>query len=140
MTMMPSQYDLDFRDAFEVGHVIPADFNHRAHLRLAFVYLCEGAIDAAMSRMRAALQAFLKRNGVPASKYHETLTRSWMMAVAHFMEKAGPASSFDAFLAQDDRLLDAGIMLSHYRKETLFSEAARAAFVLPDRQAIPTAP
>ncbi|MEX0311623.1 MAG: hypothetical protein AB3N17_15410 [Tateyamaria sp.] len=140
MTMMPSQDDLDFRDAFESGHIAPDDFSHRAHLRLAYVYLCEGRINTAMPRMRNALHTFLKRNGVPASKYHETLTRSWLMAVQHFMDRAKPAASFDGFLAQDDRLLDTGIMLTHYSKDTLFSDAARAAFVAPDLQAIPPAP
>ena len=137
--MMPSQDDLDFRDAFEAGRVAPANFDHRAHLRLAYVYLCEGPVDAAMPHMRSALQRFLLRNGVPAAKYHETLTRSWLMAVAYFMDKATGAASFDSFLAQDDRLLDTHIMLTHYRKKTLFSDAARAAFVAPDLQSIPPA-
>ncbi|MEX0369911.1 MAG: hypothetical protein AB3N09_04715 [Tateyamaria sp.] len=140
MTMMPSQDDLDFRDVFETGGVAPDDFSHRAHLRLAYVYLCEAGIDTAMPRMRNALHTFLKRNGVPASKYHETLTRSWLMAVQHFMDRASPAASFNGFLSQDDRLLDTGIMLTHYSKDTLFSDAARAAFVAPDLQAIPPAP
>jgi len=140
MTMMPSQDDLGFRDAFEAGRVAPANFTHRAHLRLAYVYLCEGPVDAAMPRMRTALLSFLRRNGVPAEKYHETLTRSWLMAVAYFMDKATPTICFDHLLAQDNRLLDTQIMLTHYRKDTLFSDAARAAFVAPDLQDIPPAP
>ncbi|WP_299550787.1 hypothetical protein [uncultured Tateyamaria sp.] len=140
MTMMPAPDDLTFRDQFDAGRVAPDDFNRRAHLRQAYVYLCEGPIDAAMPRMRAALHAFLKRNGVPADKYHETLTRSWLMAVAYFMDKATPAASFDSFLKQDDRLLDTRIMLTHYHKDTLFSDTARAAFVAPDLQSIPPAP
>lgn len=137
MTMMPAPDDLSFRDRFEAGLVPPADFNHRAHLLLAYVYLCEGPVEHAMPRMRATIQGFLKRNGVPDGKYHETLTRSWLMAVAYFMDKAHPATSFDRFLRQDARLLDTQIMLTHYRKDTLFSDAARAAFVAPDLQAIP---
>lgn len=139
MTLMPSLDDLTFRDRFEAGDVSPDAFDHRAHLRLAYVYLCEGTIGTAMPRMRQTLQTFLKRNGVPADKYHETLTRSWLMAVDYFMGKAATAASFDRFIAQDNRLLDSQIMLSHYRKTTLFSDAARAAFVAPDLQAIPPA-
>ena len=139
MTMMPSHDDLDFRDRFESGAVAPADFTHRAHLRLAYVYLCEGSVETAMPRIRNAIHAFLRRNDLPADKYHETLTRSWLMAVAYFMDKAKSASTFDGFMAQDDRLLDSQIMLTHYRKDTLFSDAARAGFVAPDLQAIPPA-
>ena len=62
------------------------------------------------------------------------------MAVAYFMGKARRATSFDSLLAMDDRLLDTRIMLTHYRKDTLFSDAARTAFVAPDLQAIPAAP
>ncbi|WP_299728934.1 hypothetical protein [uncultured Tateyamaria sp.] len=137
MTMMPSPDDLDFRARFEAGEVAPEEFNHRAHLRLAYVYLSEASVDIAMDRMRTALMGFLKRNGVPPGKYHETLTRSWLLAVRYFMDKAVHAQSFDSFLRRDDRLLDTRIMLTHYRKDTLFSDAARAAFVAPDLQAIP---
>lgn len=94
-------------------------------------------MDTALPRMRQAIRAFLKRNDVPADKYHETLTRAWLMAVAYFMGKAEPAASFDRFIAQDDRLLDTKIMLTHYRKTTLFSDPARAAFIAPDVQPIP---
>ena len=137
--MMPSHDDLAFRDDFEAGQVPPADFTHRAHLRLAYVLLCDAPVETALTRMRRALHAFLRRNGVPAEKYHETLTRSWLMAVRHFMDRAAPCASFDAFLAQDDRPLDTRIMLTHYSKDALFSDAARAAFVAPDLQAIPPA-
>ncbi|MBY5933673.1 hypothetical protein KUV51_11735 [Tateyamaria omphalii] len=137
MKMMPAPDDLAFCDRFEAGEVAPEDFNHRAHLRLAYVYLCEDPVHTAMPRIRGALHSFLKRNGVPADKYHETLTRAWLMAVQYFMDKAAAARSFDSFIAQDDRLLDAKVMLSHYRKDTLFSDAARASFVAPDLQPIP---
>ncbi|MEL6464828.1 MAG: hypothetical protein AAFQ58_07650 [Pseudomonadota bacterium] len=140
MTMMPSQDDLDFRNAFEAGHIAPADFTHRAHLRLAYVYLCESTVDAAMPSLRTALRTFLKRNGVPSDEYHETLTRAWLMAIAYFMDKAKTATSFDSFLVQDDRLLDSQIMLTHYRKDRLFSDAAHTAFVAPDLQEIPPVP
>lgn len=139
MMTMPSQNDLDFRADFEAGRIAPTAFDHRAHLRLAYVYLCEGPVEAALPRMRQALQNFLRRNGVPASKYHETLTRSWLMAVAYFMGRARASQSFQRFLQRDDRLLDTRIMLTHYRKDTLFSDKARMDFVAPDLQSIPPA-
>ena len=139
MPATPSRSDLAFRDAFEAGRVPPAAFDHRAHLRLAFVHVSEGGPEAASRRMGRALRRFLAANGAPASKYHETLTRAWTAAVAHFASKARPAPSFEALLAQDDRLLDPAIMLTHYRRGTLFSDAARARFVPPDLQPIPEA-
>ena len=87
--------------------------------------------------MRAALKAFLSINGVPADKYHETLTLSWIQAVRHFMDRAGPTLSFADFIAADDRLLDSKIMLSHYSSDHLFSNDARKSFVAPDLSPIP---
>ena len=139
MAVTPSNADLEFRDRFEAGGVGASEFRHREHLRLAFVYLSEGDAAQASRRMRLSLKGFLAANGAPASKYHETLTRSWVEAVAYFISKAHPAASFDAFLAQDDRLLDHRIMLTHYARETLFSETARRRFVRPDREPIPAA-
>ena len=87
--------------------------------------------------MRNALHKFLAHNQVPASKYHETITRAWIMAVRHFMESPQSYASADDFIAHNPILLDSKIMLSHYSAEVLFSEEARARFVQPDIEAIP---
>src|SRR5688572_24141263 len=129
--------DRTFRSDFEEGRVTPAQFDHRAHVRLAYVYLTEGGVDAAADAMRNALLGFLERHGVDAAKYHETLTRSWILAVRHFMERTPAAASADAFIAANPELLDSKIMLTHYSASVLFSPEARAQFVEPDLQSIP---
>lgn len=137
MHLAASNDDRAFLEAFEAGRISPAEFGHRAHVRLAYVYLTEGAVDAAYVRMRAALHAFLERNAVDPSKYHDTLTRAWIQAVRHFMEHSEAADSADAFIARNPRLLDSRIMLSHYSAAVLFSDEARARFVAPDLSPIP---
>jgi cysteine synthase A len=132
-----SEDDRRFRSAFEAGTFLAAEFNHRAHVRLAYTYLVEADDEAAFANMRAALLAFLKRNGVPMAKYHETMTRAWILAVRHFMEISGPSASADAFIDANPRLLDAKIMLTHYSAGLLFSDEARGRFVEPDVDAIP---
>lgn len=129
--------DIRFRDDFETGRVTTADFHHREHLRLAFVYLCESSLSDAHDRMRNAIRMFLAANGVPPQKYHETLTKSWLKAVKHFSMRAGNISSFEQLLGADDRLLNTEIMLTHYSRACLFSELARNRYVEPDLQAIP---
>jgi hypothetical protein len=128
--------DLVFRKAFEAGDVLPSEFNHHAHLRLAYVYLTEGGLTHAQDQMRKNLLAFLLAKGVPQSKYHEILTLAWVMAVAHFMNRMS-SSSFSEFAANSRPLLDSKVMLTHYSAKTLFSERARSAFVAPDLEAIP---
>lgn len=131
-----SNDDREFRMAFEAGAFAPADFSHRAHIRLAYVYLAETDVNLALERMRFALVTFLSHHGIPASKYHETLTRAWILAVDHFMHKAS-ATSADDFIDRNPMMLDTKIMLTHYSAERLFSDAARAGFVEPDLDPIP---
>lgn len=137
MRHLLSNDDRDFQIAFESGKVAPAQFDHRAHLRLAYIYLAEHDTEAAFLLMRDAIRSLLARNHIDLSKYHETLTRAWIMAVRHFMEKTPSAASADAFIDQNPIMLDAKIMLTHYSAELIFSEEARAKFVEPDRDPIP---
>ena len=131
-----SAQDHEFRSAFEACSVAPSQFNHAAHVRLAYVYLAENDVESAVGKMRAALMVFLHHHGIPPGKFHETLTRAWVLAVRHFMDKSGSSSAAD-FIAKNPELLDSNIMLSHYSGSVLFSEAARASFVEPDLDAIP---
>lgn len=132
-----SDDDRRFRADFEACAIPPAVFDHRAHVRLAYTYLAEVDDEAALARMRAALLAFLRHNGVDPSKYHETMTRAWILAVRHFMEKSPACASADAFIASNPTLLDTKIMLTHYSAEVLFSDEARSRFVEPDLGEIP---
>src|SRR6188768_1978553 len=127
-----SKSDLEFLAAFEAGVYAPADFSHRAHVRLAYVYLADSDVNLALERMRGALVCFLSQHGIPATKYHETLTRAWVLAVHHFMHRSPDATSADDFIDRNPLLLDSKIMLTHYSAGLLFSDAARAAFVEPD--------
>ena len=137
MTHKASSDDRAFARDFEAFKIAPGAFDHAAHVRLAYVYLCEGTVDAAADRMRGSLLAFLNHLGVGPAKFHETITRAWIMAVAHFMAESEPCESAQAFMQANPRLLDSKIMLKHYSAEVLFSPAARAAFVRPDLRAIP---
>jgi hypothetical protein len=132
-----SSDDLAFRQAFESCQVPASEFDHRAHVRLAYIYLCEQFPNDAHERMKRSLLAFLRRLGIGESKYHETITRAWVMAVAHFMELSPLCRSADTFIGQNPVLLDKNIMLSHYSAEVLFSPEARTQFVEPDIQQIP---
>jgi len=137
MSHLISEGDRGFLRAFEAGDVRPADFSHRAHIRLAYIYLSEHRVDAAHQLMRQALLSFLKHHGIEAAKYHETMTRAWIMAVRHFMEKTAASESADAFIEQNPRMLDAKIMMTHYSASVLFSIEARAQFVEPNLDPIP---
>lgn len=133
-----SDADQRFLAAFENCELAAQEFGHREHVRLAYIYLSQQRDDDALDKLQSGLQRFLAHLGAPSSKYHETLTRAWLLAVRHFMHAAGPTSSFAEFIASDARLLDQCIMETHYTPGLLWSDAARARFVEPDLQPIPT--
>ena len=60
MSHASSHQDRTFRADFEAGRVAPAEFDHRAHVRLAYVYLTESDVGGATKMMREALLAFLQ--------------------------------------------------------------------------------
>jgi hypothetical protein len=129
--------DRQFLDAFESCALSAAEFRHRDHVRLAYIYLTLNDADAALAAMRSGLQRFLAHVGAPASKYHETVTRAWLLAVEHFIREAGATASFQQFSAAAPRLFADGAMETHYTRELLWSEAARQQFIPPDLEPIP---
>lgn len=137
MKYKPSTDDLEFQRQFEAGSFPMAEFSHRAHVRLAYVYLCENEPEAAHSKIRRALKQYLAHHGIDGGKYHETLTRAWVLAVRHFMERSAGAASAEQFIENCPLLLEKEIMLTHYTKAELFSEKARGGFIEPDLQQIP---
>lgn len=137
MSHLASREDRKFSREFEAGRFPPVDFNHRAHVRLAYVYLTEHEAGTAYRMMRVALLYFLTRHGIEQSKSHDTMTRAWIVAVGHFMENSPGAETSDAFIDKNPRMLDAKIMRTQHSAEVLFSEEARAKFVVPAHDPIP---
>ncbi len=134
-----SDADRTFARDFEAGAIDAGRFDHRAHVRLGYVYLCEADVDEAAARMRRALLAFLDHLGVDRGKYHETMTGAWIRAIAHFMDRCPPCRSAEQFLDRNPKLLDPEIMLRHYSAKVLFSPSARERFTDPDIEPIPDA-
>ena len=134
-----SNNDLTFKHQVESCAFPVADFDHPAHIRLAYVYLSDNTTDQAVIRVRDTLTGLLRYVGIdPAEKYHETLTEAWVLAVHHFMNKTDSATSADEFIEKNPMLLDTRIMMTHYSAEVLFSDEARQAFIQPNLDPIPT--
>lgn len=129
--------DVEFRLLFEQGIVADGTFDHYAHLRLAYIFLCDHNSDAAVQKIRAAIQNYLTVQKISLDKYHETLTQAWVQTVRHFMSKSQPCNSAEEFIDQNPGLLDSTIMLTHYSRDLLYSEDARLHFDEPDKEPIP---
>ena len=127
--------DEAFARAFEAGSVTPAQFDHLAHVRVAWVYLREAAsIDEALARMRHGIRKFAAAAGVP-QKYHETITVLWMRLLAD-VRAAGASGELADLLRAHPALADKDLPLEYYSRELLFSDGARAAWVEPDLRGV----
>ena len=137
MIFETTEDDIEFKNQMESCEFLASEFNHRAHLRLAYIYLSKTNTEKSSDLMRDTLNRFLIYNGVDLSKYHATLTKAWILAVHHFMNKTGDSSSADEFINKNTEMLDTKIMMTHYSAEVLFSDEARAAFLQPNLDPIP---
>ena len=125
--------DRELARAFERGDVPDAEFNHAAHLRVAWAYLGEcRSIAEAAARMSAGLRRFAAAAG-KREKYHHTITVFWIEALA-IAGSAMAAAPAEDVLRAHPRLLDKDLPLAFYSRDRLFSDAARLSWVAPDRQ------
>src|SRR5436190_13238069 len=114
--------DEQFARAFERGEISPAEFDHRAHVRVAWVYLREsGSLAAATDRMREGIRRFAAAANA-AQKYHETLTVLWMQLLAEASRRVPQPCDFAALLAASPELADKDLPLKYYSRERLFSD------------------
>jgi hypothetical protein len=124
--------DEAFARAFEAGTVTPEQFDHVAHLRVAWVYLREaGSADAALPRMRDAIQRFAAAAGA-SQKYHETITVVWMRLLEDAGTQVARRCELSELLGLCPELADKNLPLKYYSRQHLFSDAAREAYVPPD--------
>lgn len=128
--------DADFLARFLAADLQAADFNHRGHLRAAWLVLRAQPLEQAVSTVCDGILRLATRLGAP-QKYHRTITE----ALVRWMAAQPLGTSFDAYADAHPQLLnDAwGLLLTYYSEPALSSAAARAGFVTPDRQGLPTA-
>lgn len=124
-------------DAFRAGTLSTDAFHHADHVRMAWVYVREFGLELAARRFVDDLKRFAIAKGVP-TLYHATITHAYLSLLA---ERAvlTPTDAWDIFAAAHPDLLrwKPGVLDGYYSSERLWSNEARAGFLMPDRQ--PTA-
>jgi hypothetical protein len=130
--------DEELFERFDAGTLPAADFHHREHVRVAFLYLCRYPALEALERFAIALKRFAVAAGKPGL-YHATITWAFLMLIRERLAAVGEECqpSWTAFSNANPDLLDwkENILKKYYREETLASPQARATFVLPDKLA-----
>ncbi|UGQ46565.1 hypothetical protein [Massilia endophytica] len=115
----------------------PQHFNHLGHVRLAWLNLRRRPFGQAVQHTCGTIRNYATHLGA-SGKFHCTVTT----ALVHLLREAGacrPDLDWEGFLCEAAPLLaDARGRLSlHYSEGVLASEAARQAFVPPDRAPLP---
>ena len=146
--------DPEFLDAFDSGHLSPAGFHHRDHLRLAWLQVNRLGLEAGSAAVAGGIRRFATAHGQDRL-YHETLTRFWVRIVAHASERGDippvgrarrslraaypPGPTFAETLEAHPMLLRKDLPLQHWSRETLYGDAAREDWVEPDLAPLPFA-
>jgi hypothetical protein len=115
-------------------------WNHRAHLKVAYLYLTRFPFDEALRRMRAGVRAYNTAHGItdsPASGYHETMTCAWLHLVHTTLRQFGPSASADAFFDAQTQLSQKRSLLLFYSRDLIMSAAAKVSFIAPDLAPLP---
>jgi N-formylglutamate deformylase len=121
--------DVDFLRQFENGRLAPEAFDHRAHLRLAVLYLRSHPFLEACIAMRDGLQRFAARIG-KAGLYHETITVAFMSVVNEALADL-PEADWATLIQARPELCDRQLLARLYGEARLKSDLARGSFVLP---------
>lgn len=119
-------------ERFEAADIGVGEFDHEAHVQVAWRYLQDTGLAEAIARYCTALERLTRKLGAQAT-YHETITWFFMITVADRIARDGNPD-WPAFKAANpDLITDARSLLArHYSNAHLNSELARRQFVLPD--------
>lgn len=127
-----------FLEAFLACRLPRGSFNHRNHLRIAWIHLCRFSIDEAVERTCAGIARYAAHLGA-TDRYHRTLTEALIRLMAH-TEALDPSLSFAEFLARTPAVAGdcRALIAEHYSPELLSRPQARHTFLAPDRLPLPT--
>lgn len=110
----------------------PELFDHKAHLRLAWLQIKQYGIEQALENCCEYISGFASFHG-DHQKFNKTITNASVYAVQHFMEDE---HTFEEFIEKNPQLLSdlKALINSHYSYDIFVVENARKLFIEPDVQ------
>jgi hypothetical protein len=138
MTDPKSMPDDQFLAAFLDCSMPPAGFDHHGHVRAAWLLLQRRPLEEAVEETCDGIARLAAHLGVPG-KYNRTLSEALVRLMAHG-GGASPTLSWTGFLAANTDLMNdaRGLLARHYSDTRLNAPEARASFLPPDRQPLPS--
>jgi hypothetical protein len=133
MNAKPKMDDHDFVFAMENMRFPLAEFDHEAHLRLAWIYFRNKPLAEGMIAFRDTLQRCARHHGVTA-KYHETITYIFLIVV-HDRMTIHPNDGWSSFRSRNPSLFNdwRATLAALYSQDVLDSERAKERFMLPEK-------
>jgi hypothetical protein len=110
-----------------------AEFHHEQHVHVAWLFVREYGMPAALGEFTTAIKRFAEAKGAHGL-YHETITWAFLLLIAERQARSDYAT-WDAFAAANPDLLvwKPSVLERYYSRELLASDRARRVFVFPDR-------
>lgn len=115
-------------------------WHHRAHLKIAYLYLMRFAFPDALERLRTGIRSYNAAHDIidsPTGGYHETMTHAWLQLVHTTLIQFGPAESADVFFDAQTQLSQKRTLLLFYSRDRIMSAEAKSTFVAPDLAPLP---
>ena len=109
---------------FENGSIDPEQFDHEAHVYIAWSYLQKYDLEDAIGKFSKALRSLTRKLGIE-SKYHETITWFFLILIAESRDKPG-SNDWRTFKRQNPDLLTTrpSVISNYYSDERLGSSIA----------------
>src|SRR5688572_6812620 len=135
--------DSDLVHQFEALTLPFEQWTHRAHVKVAFLYLRDHPFDEALVRMRRGITAYNAANKVPetpTSGYNETTTHAFLHLIAATMNAYGPempTASTDEFCDTHPQLMNRSVLRLFYSPKQRMHPEAKTRFIEPDLSPLP---
>jgi hypothetical protein len=129
-----------FLKEFETGTWPLADWHHKQHIKVAYLYLRRYGFDEAMDRLRDRIKAYNATHNLPdlpTSGYHETMTGAWLRLVYFTLCDRGPADTADAFYEANPQLWQKAVLRFFYTPERFMSRQAKIEYLEADVTPLP---
>lgn len=132
---MPASDLSDLLSDFQAGRIDPAQFPHRAHVRVSYELLERHPFPEALLHLARGLRRLAAKAGHPEA-YHETMTAAFLALIAE-RRLAGAYFGWEDFTARNPDLLQKELLSEFYEPAVLQSRVARETFVLPRMRSSP---
>jgi hypothetical protein len=120
-----------------------AQWTHRAHVKVAYLYLRQHPFPQAMEKLRNGIKAYNAANNRPdgpTEGYNETTTHAMahlICAVMRAYDKTHPVTTADSFCDMHPQLMSQYVLRFFYTVQKRTDPRAKFEFVEPDLTALP---